>query len=138
MILEQFLTKAPSEQELIAAMHAIFGVSASEMIVVNDMEPRAIKYRLICEVTVCTGDFQCYLSIYADEDLNQRSERKYIRQLCVQLNCDACFGDSTPNPWSCLLMKPDGSIKHVFLNDDVDKTHAYITSQSDSFPDNAS
>lgn len=115
-----------NKAKLTDSVAKVFSVSKEEVKVVDDVEDfleiDTDRYQIIIHHIPKKGDFQLMLSIYVmDRHLVDKVNNLHINQLAQLLNMECLIAnDDSINPYSMILIHPDGVEKAVFLKDSED------------------
>jgi hypothetical protein len=62
-------------------------------------------------------------------DLANMAEAIVAQKLCAQLDCNVLVSDDSPNPFSWLLVTPEGEKRAVYLKTEAMEQEIYILGQ---------
>jgi hypothetical protein len=117
-------------EEQAATLADLFGVGRADVLVFESgaTPEGASAARVLCERGAVGGDFPARLSVYVDDDVPKDAEsRPLVEQFCRRLNCSCLISDDSPNPYSMLLVRPDGATQRVYLDTErLDEHDEYV------------
>ncbi len=116
---ELLIDREPGDEELAAALAELFGLARGG-VVVRESDARAEDpggARVVCERLAGGGDFPVRFSVYVlDEGLEGTQSLPLVERLCRRLGCSCLISDDSPNPYSMLHVRADGTTRRVYLD----------------------
>jgi hypothetical protein len=116
----ELLVQRPlTTEELVAACTSLLAIPVAQIGVTSDIASHRVDpaVRLICEVTPVRGDFAVRLGLYPqDAGLLRAATLSFSAQLAQRLGCACLASDASPNPYTWLLIRPDGQLEPVALD----------------------
>lgn len=109
------LMRTVGVHEMRDALAAVLDLSRGDVEIVRSIEESTGDTPLVVEVLEVKGDFSTHVAIYARPSV-KRVGLPELRRITQALGTPALVPDSTPNPYSMVLVSPDGSESNVSLD----------------------
>lgn len=130
---ELLVDRELTAEKTAAAFADLFGVARAEVAVVESVAAleAAEGVKVLCERGTAGGDFPARLSVYVrDPALEGVEGRPLVERFSRRLGCSCLMSDDSPNPYSMLLVRPDGETRRVYLDTArLDERDEYVVSR---------
>lgn len=109
--LDFLLARAVPLSELHAALSSAFDDPEATVDVAYSIEDTSGEAAIVGDVTETRGDFKTLVALYTAEDRHVGVDE--IARVARALQTDAVISDDSHNPYTMLLIRPDGSVHPV-------------------------
>ena len=124
-------TRFVTDSEIKEALAFVFNVDGGQVSLWREPEELLdLKSQVLCQIIPISGEFVLMISISCALQMNIEDPLEPMQLLAAKLNTSCLIPDELDNPYTFLLILPDGSIKSVSLDDDAYAEDRYALSKS--------
>lgn len=100
---------------LVRALARAYEITSDEVSLLESIQEFDFtNVRLIVQKTFLGGEFPTHLAIHTH--LAPETDSALSRRICAELATRAVISDDSVNPWTWLLVTPDGEVRSVWVD----------------------
>ncbi|MEX1027802.1 MAG: hypothetical protein WD049_07320 [Candidatus Paceibacterota bacterium] len=115
-----FIRSMTSDYDLASSVANLLDAQTDQVLILdeisdvleNDATPIILERRRL------QGDYELFVSLYAEDKKPGRSEADFVSEICKELHCFCLFASNSDNPYEWVQVSPEGSQRTVLLKDE--------------------